>query len=115
MAIQDRRPGDHALGDSPRGHLMGDGITLSRDRSITRMRVHCVQGFKRLPGGRTVVRNGWFGRLRDESGQALVLSALLIVMLLGFAAFSVDIGNAFLAQRVARPPVRGERVRQWRA
>ncbi len=63
------------------------------------MRVHCVQGFKRLPGGRTVVRNGWFGRLRDESGQALVLSALLIVMLLGFAAFSIDIGNAFLAQR----------------
>jgi Flp pilus assembly protein TadG len=39
------------------------------------------------------------GRLRDETGQALVLTGILIVILLGFAAFAVDLGNAFFAQR----------------
>lgn len=40
-----------------------------------------------------------FTRLRDETGQALVLAALLLLVLFGFAAFAVDVGNAFFAQR----------------
>ena len=37
--------------------------------------------------------------LRDESGQAMVLVALLLVVLLGAAALTVDVGYAYFTQR----------------
>lgn len=39
-----------------------------------------------------------FSRLKDESGQALVLVAVSLVVILGATAFSVDVGMAFNAK-----------------
>ena len=38
-------------------------------------------------------------RLRDESGQTLVLAALMGVLLLGFMALALDVGLLFNARR----------------
>ena len=40
--------------------------------------------------------------LRDESGQTLVLSALLMCILMGFMALAIDVGVLFRAQRKAQ-------------
>jgi Flp pilus assembly protein TadG len=37
--------------------------------------------------------------MRQETGQVLVLMALLMVILVGFTAFAVDVGHAYLVQR----------------
>src|SRR5579863_9242913 len=39
---------------------------------------------------------------RDESGQTLVLSALLMCILMGFMALAIDVGVLFRAQRKAQ-------------
>ena len=39
------------------------------------------------------------GRARRQDGQALVIVALAMVVLLGFAALVVDIGRVWIAQR----------------
>ena len=41
-------------------------------------------------------------RLRDESGQALVLSAMFLTVLLGMAALAVDVGSWYHADRKAQ-------------
>lgn len=40
-----------------------------------------------------------FSTVRDQSGQALVLTVAFLVVLLGFAGLAVDVGHAYLVQR----------------
>lgn len=37
--------------------------------------------------------------VRDESGQVLVLATIMMVVLLAFAGFAIDVGHAYLVQR----------------
>src|SRR4051812_37917450 len=41
-------------------------------------------------------------RLRDESGQALVLPAVMLALLLGMAGLAIDVGSWYHAQRNAQ-------------
>ncbi len=41
-------------------------------------------------------------KIRDESGQTLVLTALLLTVLMGFMALAIDVGILFRAQRKVR-------------
>jgi Flp pilus assembly protein TadG len=41
--------------------------------------------------------NRW--RVKDESGQVLVLATILMVLLIAFTGFAIDVGHAYLVQR----------------
>jgi Flp pilus assembly protein TadG len=45
------------------------------------------------------VRCGNRGKARDESGQALVLATIVMVVLIAFTGFAIDVGHAYLVQR----------------
>lgn len=45
------------------------------------------------------MRCGNRGTARDESGQALVLATIMMVVLLALAGFAIDVGHAYLVQR----------------
>ena len=39
------------------------------------------------------------GRVKDESGQVLVLATIMMVVLIAIAGFAIDVGHAYLVQR----------------
>ena len=51
-------------------------------------------------------------RLRRESGQAAVLTAVFLVVLLGMAAFVLDVGSWFRAKRATQADRRRDRPRR---
>jgi Flp pilus assembly protein TadG len=46
-----------------------------------------------------LVHCGNRGKVKDESGQVLVLAAVLMVVFIAFAGFAIDVGHAYLVQR----------------
>ncbi len=45
------------------------------------------------------MRCGNRGKVRDESGQVLVLATIMMVVLIAIAGFAIDVGHAYLVQR----------------
>jgi Flp pilus assembly protein TadG len=52
--------------------------------------------------------------LKDERGQVLILTALALLVLLGFLALAVDVGVLFRAKRnIQLPPIRRRWAPPW--
>ncbi len=45
------------------------------------------------------MRCGNRGKVKDESGQVLVLATIMMVVLIAIAGFAIDVGHAYLVQR----------------